>query len=121
MTREGLLLLGAVFVGGGVAGLILLRRSDDTPDEVEEGVCKESPPSAQPSPPPGWRQYAGAVSRTATTAAVHALSLPWGTWTTFADDSGEELGILRMWHCHEPDSGMHPIGWHQGSTLYRQA
>lgn len=108
-----------ILVGIGV----LLRRMWSAPDVTtpQQGVCKEAPPTPQPPVPAGWRQYSGSVSSTATTAAVHALSLPWGTWSTFVDDDGAELGILRMWHCHEPDSGMHPVGWHQGATLYRQA
>jgi len=120
-----MLLAGGALVAAGVAGVAWLafRRPDDAapPDQVPEGICRGTPPSSQPQPPAGWRQYSGAVSSVATSAAVHALSLPWGTWTTFTDAGGELLGILRMWHCHEPDSGAHPIGWHQGSTLYRPA
>ena len=118
------MLAGGALVAAGAAGLAWLafrRPEEEVPVELPAGICKTAAPSAQPSPPPGWRQYSDSVSSVATSAAVHALSLPLGTWTTFTDEDGGLLGILRMWHCHEPDSGMHPVGWHQGSTLYRPA
>jgi len=124
MARSPLMLAGGALVAAGAAGLAWLafrRPEEEVPVELPAGICKTAAPSAQPSPPPGWRQYSDSVSSVATSAAVHALSLPLGTWTTFTDEDGGLLGILRMWHCHEPDSGMHPVGWHQGSTLYRPA
>jgi len=42
-----------------------------------------------------------------------------GSVTTFLDDDGTELGIMVMWHCHDPSEGVRPVGWHKGATLFR--
>jgi hypothetical protein len=65
--------------------------------------------------------YSGGVSQDATAAARAALALPIGSSQTFTDSDGSTLGLLLMWHCHEPDSGMTPVGWHKGATLFRVA
>lgn len=63
--------------------------------------------------------YSGAVSGTAGARARAALSLPMGSTDTFVDDDGSVLGIVLMWHCHDPSEGVTPVGWHKGATLFR--
>ncbi len=96
--------------------VLLARKSS-----AQSGICGTPPPSPQPQPPPGWVRYRGAVSQTATAQAISGLKNPLGTWSTFLDENGEEIGVLQQWHCHEPEEGMRPIGWHKGSTLFRRA
>lgn len=110
------LLAGIGLLGFGVVALYLLTRpapEDDVP------ICKTSPPAPQPSIPAGWRMYSGGVSGTASTEARASLSSPMGTAHTFEDDDGELLGVLVMWHCHDPSEGVTPVGWHKGATLFR--
>ncbi len=42
-----------------------------------------------------------------------------GASTSFLDSDGAEVGILLMWHCHNPSEGVRPVGWHKGATLFR--
>ena len=116
MTRQTLLALGGVAVIGGAGALYLLFRA---PPEPAVPVCKTLPPSPQPTVPGGWRVFSGVVSATATDNARAALALPMGSQTTFLDDDGSLLGIVVMWHCHDPSEGVKPVGWHKGATLFR--
>jgi hypothetical protein len=116
MERRALLFLGGGVAAAGAALLaILLRR----PIEPETPVCETPPPGPQPGVPPGWRLYSGPVSATATARARAALSMPFGGSDVFQDDDGSSLGVLVMWHCHDPSEGMTPVGWHKGATLFR--
>lgn len=101
-------------------GVFLVARRSGA-QGVQQGVCGTPPPSPQPRPPAGWVPYRGRVSPTATAQAVAGLKRPLGTWSTFTDESGEEVGVLQQWHCHEPSEGVRPVGWHKGSTLFRRA
>jgi len=112
------LLLGAGVTGAGVVGLLhLLTRKT----ENAVPICEQPPPSPQPGVPAGWSIYRGSVSSDASAAARAALSLPRGSTTTFVDSDGSMLGIVVMWHCHDPSEGVTPVGWHKGATLFRIA
>jgi hypothetical protein len=84
------------------------------------GECSGAPPSRQPSAPEGFRPFRGAVDRVAQDAARQALSQPLGAFSTFRDEQGRELGVLVSWHCHEPEEGLRPIGWHKGANLFER-
>jgi hypothetical protein len=110
------LLAGIGLVALGVVGLYVLSRP--APDE-DLPICTTAPPAPQPAVPGGWSMYTGAVSGTAGAEARASLSSPIGTAHTFEDDDGALLGILLMWHCHDPSEGVTPVGWHKGATLFR--
>jgi hypothetical protein len=102
-----------------LGALLLARRS--AAQSAPGRLCTPPTPTAQPQPPLGWVPYRGAVSQTAIAQARAGLRNPLGTWATFTDDNGQELGVLQQWHCHEPEEGVRPVGWHKGSTLFRRA
>lgn len=106
---------GVALIAGGVVTLAFALRGRPGP----EGPLCASPPGAYPALPAGWQQYRGAVSPTAAAEARSSLSLPMGATRTFVDEDGQVVGILVTWHCHEPEEGVTPIGWHKGATLYR--
>jgi hypothetical protein len=96
----------------GAALLASRRRSEE-----QSGLCGGSPPSAQPKVPAGFRIARTRATKTAIAEAKAALKLPLGSFTTFQDEDGVTRGILLSWHCHEPEEGVTPVGWHKGSTL----
>ena len=105
-------------------GVLLLARrgaAQPAPAQAPGKLCTPPTPSPQPQPPLGWVPYRGSVSPTAVAAARAGLRNPLGTWTTFDDENGQELGVLQQWHCHEVAEGVRPVGWHKGSTLFRRA
>jgi hypothetical protein len=110
-----------ILVGVGVAalGLVALYVFTRPPAEEAVPVCKTLPPAPQPGIPGGWIMYTGQVSQTASAEARASLSEPIGSAHTFQDDDGATLGILLMWHCHDPSEGVTPVGWHKGATLFR--
>jgi len=117
VTKRTLLLAGGALAAvGGAAALAMLLSKPAAP---ELPVCKTFPPSPQPGIPAGWQLFSGFVSATASARAREALSLPMGSQDSFTDDDGSLLGILLMWHCHDPSEGVTPVGWHKGATLFR--
>lgn len=116
MERKALLFLGGGIAAAGAAALAFLLRA---PIEPETPVCETPPPTPQPGVPGGWRLYSGPVSATASARARAALGLSMGSTDTFVDDDGAMLGIVVMWHCHDPSEGVRPVGWHKGATLFR--
>lgn len=116
MERKALLFFGGGIAAAAAAALAYLLRA---PAEDETPICKQAPPSPQPGVPGGWRLYSGPVSATASAMARQALGLPMGSTETFVDDDGETLGVVVMWHCHDPAEGVRPVGWHKGATLFR--
>ncbi len=116
MDRRALLFFGGGIAAAGAAALAYLLRA---PIEDETPVCKTQPPSPQPAVPGGWTLYSGPVSGTASARARAALGLPTGATDTFLDEDGAMLGVVVMWHCHDPSEGVKPVGWHKGATLFR--
>jgi len=116
MDRKALLYLGGGIAAAGAVALALLFRA---PIEPDVPICKTPPPRPQPPIPGGWRMYSGPVSGLAAGRARAALSLPMGAGETFEDEDGSLLGVLVMWHCHDPSEGVSPVGWHKGVTLFR--
>lgn len=116
MDRKALLFFGGGIAAAGAAALAYLLR---TPAEDETPLCKTPPPGPQPPVPPGWRMYSGSVSSLASQKARQMLSMPMGSSDSFLDEDGEVLGVLVMWHCHDPSEGVTPVGWHKGATLFR--
>lgn len=122
MERHHLLALGGgiALLGGVVLAKLLRAPAEDGGGGGTDNPCEStSPPGPQPPVPAGWSLYRGPVSSTATSQASAALALPMGSTATFVDDDGSSLGLLVMWHCHDPSSGMKPVGWHKGATLFR--
>lgn len=103
------------FILGGVVALALRGR---VRGDGLEADCQGDPPEPYPATPAGWTLYRGAVSAVASQTARSALALSIGESLTFTDDDGRLRGILVTWHCHSADSGMRPVGWHKGATLF---
>jgi hypothetical protein len=106
---------GVALIAGGVAVLAVAIRGRPDP----AGPLCTSPPGAYPALPAGWQPYRGRVTPTAAAEARASLSMPMGASRTFVDEDGQLVGVLLTWHCHEPEEGVTPVGWHKGATLYR--
>jgi hypothetical protein len=94
--------------------------STNTGDTGAEAMGQNLP-DWNPTPPTGYKRYAGAVDAEITAAARTALSQPYGSWNPFTHSDGREMGILLERHYHEPGGPLHPWGPHKGSSVFVKA
>lgn len=114
-----------LWIASAAAGLVAIasakKASAQTPAEPAIRPCDGPAPGAFPAMPAGFKAHSGPVTQTARAAARAALSGAFGSFSTFTDEDGATRGVLLTWHCHNPEEGVKPVGWHKGATLLDQA
>lgn len=111
------MVLPIVLAGGALVAMMLAAGSSKAAPAIGRRLCDSPPPTPQPPFPAGFRIYRGPVDNVSSFNARGALSQGIGHFEEYRDESNRQLGILISWHCHEPESGLKPVGWHKGANI----